>query len=287
MFPDLRLAPLEDEMAIKLNNDDKAWIAEQIKDSHKPRGWKKAGERIRAFGAPSAIVSIFIAMLGITLGAAYQSFSHVREETEFRTKTGDRLDAINKQLSRFNEYVGTVVKKDLRDSADLPQSQFDHELPIVAIRLHSVIQQEVVPDSSTLQMIGEKLNEAPETEAYWPAFGSLASARSFAGKSQDYIQKALSFPDCPMPVGPGFVGANFAFGDCALILDKWSLTNTHVHDLVVKYRGGHLFLKNVRFDNCLFILEIPAQPPLPAKTFVRKLLAQSESNRVLIDDAGA
>ena len=88
-----------------MNDKDKLWLKGQITEaetrignlvservraaveSFKPKGWKKAIAVLRELGPLVAIIGVFVAMLGITLGAVYQAISHVKEETEFRTNT--------------------------------------------------------------------------------------------------------------------------------------------------------------------------------------------------------
>ncbi len=50
------------------------------------------------WGPPITIVAIFATLLGVTVASLIQAFSHVKEETEFRTKTVDRLDKIDERL---------------------------------------------------------------------------------------------------------------------------------------------------------------------------------------------
>jgi len=70
-------------------------------ESKPPSVWGKFMVWVRAQGSPIALVAVFVAMLGITLGAVYQSYAHVREETKFQTKTEGRLEAIESRLGNI------------------------------------------------------------------------------------------------------------------------------------------------------------------------------------------
>jgi len=64
----------------------------------RPAGWRRAVRILREIGPLATISGVIVALLALTAGALYQSFAHVKEETQFRTRTEDRLAAIESSL---------------------------------------------------------------------------------------------------------------------------------------------------------------------------------------------
>ena len=196
-----------------------------------------------------------------------------------------QLKSIEGQTSKFNDYIDNQVKKNIGDIANLDQNQFNQQLPSIAADLHTVIRQEISPDSATLRTISAKLEKAPQDHpGYWPASGALVSAKSAVGKSNSSLSEALSLPDCPRPSGV-FFGVHFDADHCAVVLDGWNYTDSTFRNAVIKYRGGPLVLRNTSFVNCIFIVELPNDPAKPAQAFTRELLASSDLEKILINSA--
>jgi hypothetical protein len=274
----------EDDMP--LNEADRSWIRETIQDAHKAHGWGGVRRFIKEWSGMGAAVAILI--LAFTQYTGY---------VEFRTHTNDTLTSIDSRLTKIeaqsaktSEYVDNAVKaakEEIRNKADLPQNSFNQKLPSVADALRSATHQGIRLDPGALKTINEKLERSPQDRpGYWPATGALVSAQSVTEKSEYSLSKARSLPDCPIPSGgPNFVGLHREISDCAIVLDGWRYTNSIFTDVVVKYRGGHLELQNTRFVNCIFIIELPANPPPAAKTFARQLLAEADYKDILINRA--
>lgn len=122
-----------------LNDKDRAWFSEKIQsaitsiqtsdwikkeinaavDSLRPKRWRKAADYIVAVGSPIAICALITALLAIAFGALYQSTSHVKEETEFRTHTSDDLKNIHDQLTVIRTLMVALqpLRKENQDSA--------------------------------------------------------------------------------------------------------------------------------------------------------------------------
>src|ERR1700724_1417101 len=95
---------IEIEDMAKPRNEHREWVQAEIKraiSSLNPHGWKKAIFILRELGPLATIIGILIALLAITLGAIYQSFAHIKEETEFRTHTEDRLKSLESIVVSF------------------------------------------------------------------------------------------------------------------------------------------------------------------------------------------
>lgn len=115
---------LSEQIAEKVNKalQESSFVSDKISDaieSFKPNGWKRAGSHIVAFGSPVAICSLIVALLALTCGALYQSFSHVREETEFRTNTKNTLDKLGTNMGSLRALISAnqPLKKQNQDAA--------------------------------------------------------------------------------------------------------------------------------------------------------------------------
>jgi hypothetical protein len=91
---------------VKLRQEHRDLIAEEVRsqltehlDAFQPHGWWKIAYWAREWGIAGAIITSVLALVAITLGALYQSFSHVRDESEFRTHTKDQLSGIEGRLT--------------------------------------------------------------------------------------------------------------------------------------------------------------------------------------------
>ncbi len=128
---------------------------------------------------------------GWKIGALYQSFSHVKEETEFRTHTIDRLTALDGTLINIQADIRTLQApqspgKVLKQIAPLPPKEFIRNLPA----LKMIAEQppaNVGSDNPTLHEIALKLLGADEhAPDYWPTtlqFIKFASSSVSASKA--------------------------------------------------------------------------------------------------------
>jgi hypothetical protein len=65
------------------------------------KGWKRAANVLLESATNALVIGVFLALLAIAVGALYQSFAHIKEETQFRTRTEDKLNEIEKSLARL------------------------------------------------------------------------------------------------------------------------------------------------------------------------------------------
>src|SRR6266699_847516 len=115
-----------------LRNDEKDWIHAEIQsaiDVLRPHGWRRTVFVLRELGPLAATVTIVLGLLGITLGAVYQSTAHVKEETAFRTNTTDRLSVIEGTLKLLQAQV--VIAK---YSASKPQELKIHHDELASVK---------------------------------------------------------------------------------------------------------------------------------------------------------
>ena len=208
-----------------------------------------------------------------------ESFSHVKEETQFRTNTTRTLEETTKTLEDIQSNLrllqaSQAPKKILQELATLAPHQFIQNLAA----LRKVAEQplaQVAPSAQVLREVAQRLRSINETAPdYWPTVLQFIRFAS-AGLS----------PDVPPPGPPTtIVAGNQGFG---LVLPK-------VSHGVVSLDGGYLGddssvtqfdhsriiftdhpvrMKNVLFTDCVFEMPISATPNQYLKDASRQLLA--------------
>lgn len=165
-----------------LRNDDKEWVRTTVQgtiddaiDGLKPHGWRKAVTILRELGPLAATIAVIVALLGITLGSLYQSFGHVKEETQFRTHTDDRLDEVEKRLSSIETSLFTTRTAQLADKPTDKKSAAEVKTILQTAKNNSVrLPQDVVEQS------GKAFIDAASKEPVaWDAALQFLDYRSF------------------------------------------------------------------------------------------------------------
>jgi hypothetical protein len=278
-----------DDESMPLTEKDKAWIAEQIESSHKPTGWKKAAERIRAFGPPIAILGVLVTLLGITLGALYASFGHLKDETEFRTHTSDTLTIINTTLINIQASIRELQapaspKRVLGELGALDPALWAENLPALK-KVTEQTPEKVSAGQSVLQDIALKLGSVKEqTPDYWP---TVLQFINFASASLAPHQVPPAGPPWKINVeevskGTSIIGLNFE-NNAFFFGSDVTLTNVKfVNSRIVLGPRAVLILHKVTFVNCLFEFPTGEIAPSPTiKNTARTLLASGIENATI------
>lgn len=150
---------VEIENDMPLNETDKAWMREQIRESRKRHGLGKLTGFVKDWSGAGAAIAILI--LALTQWTSY---------VEFRTQTNDRLDGIEKRLTT----------SELRSQASLPQAAFDKALPDVRSAVTAARKGNIKTSPMLIEDLRSKLlatgSTAPE---FWPTVAEFISYRSF------------------------------------------------------------------------------------------------------------
>ena len=100
-------------MAIR--NDDWTAIDKRIADAVgtavaplKPQGAKKVMAFVRELGTIAALISVVLALFGITLASLYQAFAHVEKEAQFRGEATTKLGDIADHLKKIDNTLSSV-----------------------------------------------------------------------------------------------------------------------------------------------------------------------------------
>jgi hypothetical protein len=253
-------APIsEEEECMPLRKDQQDFIRDEVKaqigdavDSFKPHGWRRVTHFLREWGIAGAIITASVAMLAVTLGALYQSFSHVREETAFRVRTSDRLDNIEAILRelRASQSPAPVLK----EISGLAPKEFARSLPALR-RVGEQPVSAVRPAPAELHAVAQKLLQTNETTPnYWPTVLQFIKFAS-AGLS----------PDVPPPGQPNLslhdvsiIGAN-VFGPIShkiVLLDGGKLVDQHFDHSRIIFTNNPIKMSNVTFVDCVFEMPI-------------------------------
>ena len=278
-----------------LRNEDREWIRNeihsQIKVAITPQGWRKGIELIRQAGAPIAVIGVFVAMLAITLGALYQAFAHVKEETTFRTHTEDRLTAIEDSLKRLTTAVDGIKL------TQISAGPIDKHTIAEAKRIiEGATATKTKLDVAVVEDVGQKFASQGVTNApAWDAAIAFMGYRTTLNQSPISLEvgiryspmahydysfilnyqhpgtivsegvesppklaqfRPISGPDqnSSSTTGPRFLIVK----DAVLVLDGLYAEHVVVTNSHVIYRGGQVELKDVVFVNCTF--EVVRQP---------------------------
>lgn len=163
---------------MSLRTDDKAWIDGRIADAMgatRPHGWRKLFFVLREIGPIGASIAMVIALVGITLGALYQSFSHLGEETKFRTHTEDRLTTIEADIKSINAALDAIRLTQLSQNPANSQNAKQATVLLADARAkHIKLDTSVVEDSGN-----RFIAAATQNDASWSAANQSVSYRSF------------------------------------------------------------------------------------------------------------
>jgi hypothetical protein len=278
--------PQEEYMPLRKDQQDfiSAEIARQVGDAidiFKPKGWKRITYWAREWGIAGAIITAFVGMLAITLGAIYQSFAHVKEETTFRTQTNDgialiqkRLDEIEKALLLFR--APTSPKPVLEEITKLQAKDFAAALPALKVVAQQPIS-DVNPSEKTLREIADKLRHTdPNTPEYWP---TVLRFLQFASSGL-----TANVPPPGRPTIELSHDEHFSLGEernIRIKLDGGSLENSTIYNSRVMFTENPVVMTNVKFIDCVFDIPAPEKPS-PYLQKVGQLLLASDINSATI-----
>jgi hypothetical protein len=280
-----------------LNEQDRAWIHQEINAAVRGRNpWEKIVHYVPTTG----IIAIFIFI--ITQWTAY---------VEFRTKTNDRLDAIEKSLVEIKRDLSPLK---LESQAVLSDTEFQKALPTLQSVLFTAKQARESVSPNVIGNLQRKLLDVKDQNAlgFWSATAEFISYRS-------QMQAGWEVPDLPVcsmakaeitrmqDTGKVLPGGKekemavehtpFTYSNCKIVLDSaqgsvtlsyaLSFSDITFDHCVVVYDGGTVVLFPVKvaadtpaqlrgkldFRNCLFLFSFPAAPVPAGRQFVAAVLA--------------
>jgi hypothetical protein len=252
----LQTLRLEHTENMALRNEDRDWIQGEIQaaiDLLRPHGWRKTTFMLRELGPLAATVAIVVALLGITLGAVYQSTAHVKEETAFRTNTTDRLSSIEGALKLLQAQI--VVAK---YSNSQPQELKKHHDELASVRA--------------------TLASAPKSEPnFWPTTFQLLTLLSQA-TSNPTVQNEQkeTVLDTVVSNPPGGVAP---ITNSRVVLKNLVAGLTFTNS-IIRFDSS-VRLANDTFIDCVFIFPSEANPPNNLQQIGSELLAADLSHAII------
>lgn len=272
---------VEEDMALR--NEDKIWIKETIQDAVRnaiaplrPSGWRKFVVWAREWGILGTIVTVIVAMIGITTGALYQSFSHIKEESAFRTHTNDTLDAQDKRLSKIEADLlelraAQSPAEVLKDIGKLDEKRLTYALPALQAATKQTPKTVNVDQATLRDIAGKLLRVDTAVPDYWPA---VLQFLRFAS--------ATTTTDVPAPGTSQLIiarnngGLSLGHVDHkTVVLDGGQIVDTEFQNCRIVFTNNPVAMKNVTFKDSVFDLPVSSNPNQYLQRAGRTLLASN------------
>jgi|SRR5215469_7337170 len=160
----------------------------------------------------------------------------------------------------LNALLEVQVPRVVKDSSLLAPEKLAERAPVLQANLRVAKSNKIAIDPATLQKLGSSLVEAhekvPGSEATWNAFSELVSYRTFLNAQHETgWSKSTESPPRELPPGiTNIVADSMEVGGGPIDLDGLYWMNDVFKNCVIRYRGGPVVLKNVRFENCTFVM---------------------------------
>jgi hypothetical protein len=258
-----------------LNDADRAWIREAIATARERHGRGRLTGFIKDWSGVGAAVAILLFFV-------LQWSNYI----EFKTTTNLRLERIEK----------TLLPITIQSQLSLPASDFQAALPNLDAAIRTAKQEGVKVSPKVMSDLSAKLADSDSNApSYWPAAATLISYRSslLVGSLQNWNRE---FPRCIEPyenptiqvvrpdgtLGPKSEIGRMAAQNCYIDLDGRTISHWDCSRCLVKYAGGSLSMKDVKFTDCLFVFDLKGQPAGPDGASVSRTLLASELKDVTI-----
>jgi hypothetical protein len=163
--------------------------------------------------------------------------------TEALRNVQSTTNETNTTLKTLQPFIRDVIDHQFESVSKLSPQALGERLPAVWHLLAVAQDEKFKIEPSITHDLSKKMLQIPASvEGYWPTSGALITAQSVIGKSEDFLRRVESLPDCPRPSGShNFVGLHQQLDNCAMVLDGWALHDSEFNDVVVKYKGGALW----------------------------------------------
>lgn len=276
----------QEDMALR--NEQRDFIRDEIKvqlslaaDVFKPHGFRRVTHFLWEWGLAGAAITVPLTLLAICVAVGIFAVSGIKENTQFRTHTEDKLATIEGEVKAIRRDLAT---QSLINHAFLPLPDFKATLPEVGFAIAAAKQQEVKVAPKVINNLQQKLIASGERDpGFWPTTAQFISYRSsltapaLKPNLPDCTDRDPSLPkvtDVERQNPPKFTFNIPIYEGCRLTLDSqkdnerinWLL----VHKLpfiafkrcLIVYRGGAVNLI-VAFDKKHFVVHIGDNPKGP------------------------
>jgi len=231
----------------------------------------------------AGLLIAFVAAVVTAFGTYFGFITHLEADTSLivKNQVNESLKDEHGRMDQMSSDIGEIkgelkvllqaqVPRVVKESALLPADKFAERMPELRASLHLAKTQKVAIDEKTIKQVGDKLVQARRTAndqgEVWDTYAELISYRSFLnGQLDPNFQKYRSTgepkphpPPYPLPGIYAYYYSN-VWTNAVVDLDGRSWENEVFKNSVIRYHGGPVMLKNVKFENCRF--EISQSPP--------------------------
>ena len=202
------------------------------------------------------------------------------------------------QMQEISGYLKILVEKNMRQAAELSPREFQNSLPeIKSVLSVAGVQRATVPND-VVKSLREGFQRADDgAPEYW---SGLANFITYESSLRAGFSITLNIPRCPAPrtsdsgvvtgINPDGTKApptkleRITIQDCLLDLDQYPLVVAFgCNHCVVKYSGGALTLKNVVFEECLFLFSFNSEPTsADGRLFARNVLKNDATSIAIL-----
>jgi hypothetical protein len=243
---------------VTLKEGDKKWLREEIErqvrksageavEASQSQGWKRGIRWLRDWGVLAVLITIPVTELAIIVAISIFAFNGIKEQTEFRTKTGLRLDRIEAVLRTQN--AAQAPAKILNELSSLDAKTLAVNLPALRTISEQPVSK-VSPAPSELRGLASTLSRVNETtEDYWPTalrFIQFASARFATNAPPPGSPISITLKDTRVNNAIHISPRSVIAIDGAVIEDE-TFTDSRII-----FSDNPSILRNVKFINCAF-----------------------------------
>ena len=292
-FP-ISVSGLED---MALRSEQRDFIRDEINlqlnlavDAFRPHGWRKITHFLREWGLAASANAVPLALLGICVAVGIFAASGIKENTQFRTRTEDKLATIDGDIKAIR---ADLIKQGLLNHASMPLPDFRASLPDLGVALATAKQQDVKTSPEVIDGIRQKLIASGTTAAgFWPTAAQFISYQSqigvigFQGLQRPNLPNCVDSDPTPMNVTSGSNEAppiNVSpshYDNCVFTLDS-ARDDAKINSLLeagsvmiafrhcfIIYHGGQVDLKLV-FSGRPSVISMPNKTSVPLGLTIR------------------
>jgi hypothetical protein len=183
------------------------------------------------------------------------------------TGIDQKLEPLIRKIDDLSSKVADAEGQLKRLRASDPQAS-RRELTAIRAEIKSAQNNSVQLQPAKLEEYRAAVRSIPSTTAqYWSTVAAIVNYRSFLDQmNHNAPDPSVVSRQCPgiTNAAPGasfnnsYAGINVS--DCIVDLDTNSFQRSTFRDSVIRYHGGPVFLEQVQFLNCRFLLDLPSTP---------------------------
>jgi hypothetical protein len=195
---------------------------------------------------------------------------------------GEGLAKLREDLAYVRAKVEDATARKVVGFSRLPANEIVGSLSDISKTISEArSKQAISPPEAVAELRAKLVQLQPRNPELWKALSNVVSYQSLIAEKMNVLPNAEQIRRKGCHFFGGTSGAPVtnwveqgAASGCSQQLDigvAWK--DFTFENAIIIYRGGPVYLQNVRFKNCLFLVEFPGQPQPPARKFAEALLA--------------